>query len=155
MNHQAGILRIIRKSQIQQKRSKKILSGSNLVGNRNSIWGVCPPRHGLFCVTEAGHANWCHVVGELRGEKPPLREVGPPEQPQRGFRRSLAQRRPPATLRNNRDRRKPSFSSPCTSKVTRPTTTYMMTSLRSSTAISPSLPPVSGGGVVPAHPRDA
>ena len=99
MNHQAGILRIITKKQIQQ-RSKKRLSRSNLVENRNSIKGVCPPKHGLFCVTEAGHANWCHVVGWLRGEKPPLREVGTPEQPQRGLRRSLAQRSPPATLRN-------------------------------------------------------
>ena len=62
MNHQAGILRIITKNQIQQ-RSKKILSRSSLVENRNSIWGVGPPRHGLFCVTAAGHANWCHVVG--------------------------------------------------------------------------------------------
>ena len=62
MNHQAGILRIIAKNQIQQ-RSKKRLSRSNLVENRNSIWGVCPPRYGLFCVTEAGYANWCHVVG--------------------------------------------------------------------------------------------
>ena len=61
MNHQAG-LRIITKNQIQHER-KKILSRSNLVENRNSIWGVCPPRHRLFCVTEAGHANWCHGVG--------------------------------------------------------------------------------------------
>ena len=62
MNHQAGILRFMTKNQIQHG-SKKRLSRSNLVENRNSIWGVCPPRHGLFCVTEAGHANWCHVVG--------------------------------------------------------------------------------------------
>ena len=34
MNHQAGILRIVTKNQIQQ-RSKKILSRSNLVENRN------------------------------------------------------------------------------------------------------------------------
>ena len=61
MSHQAGILRIIATNQIQQ--SKKRLCRSNLIKNRNSIWGVCPPRHGLFCVTEAGHATWCHVVG--------------------------------------------------------------------------------------------
>ena len=81
MNHQAGILKICTKNQIQQ-RSKKIPSRSNLVENRISIWGVCPPRHGMFYVAEAGHANWYHVVGSLRGEKPPLREVGTPEQPQ-------------------------------------------------------------------------
>ena len=56
LNHQPGILRIITKNQIQQ-RSKKILFRSNLAKNRNSISGVRPPRHGLFCVTEAGHAN--------------------------------------------------------------------------------------------------
>ena len=61
MNHQAGILRIITKNQIQQ--SEKRLSRSNLVENRNSIWGVFPPRHGMFYVTEAGHANWCHAAG--------------------------------------------------------------------------------------------
>ena len=55
---------------------------------------------------------------------------------------------------NNRDRRRPGFLSPCTSKVD--TTNYhMMTSLRNSTAIPPSLLPVSSGGVAPAHPRDA
>ena len=61
MNHQAGILRIITENQIQQ-RSKKGLSRSILVENRISIWGVCPPRHGMFYVTEVDHANWCHVV---------------------------------------------------------------------------------------------
>ena len=98
MNHQEGIIRISTKNRIQQ-RSKKILCRSNLVENRSSTRGVCPPRHGMFYVTEAGHANWCHVVHRLRGEKPPLRKVRPPEQPQRGLRRSLGQRRPPATLR--------------------------------------------------------
>ena len=56
MNHQAGILRIITKNQIQQ-RNEKVPSLSNLVENRNSIWGVCPLRHGMIYVTEAGHAN--------------------------------------------------------------------------------------------------
>ena len=55
-NHQAGILIIITKNKIQQ-RSKKRLSRSNLVENQNSC------RHGMYHVTEAGHANWCHVVG--------------------------------------------------------------------------------------------
>ena len=63
MNHQAGILRIITKNNFNKK-VKKRLSRSNLVENRNPIWGVCPTKHGcLFCETEAGHANWCHVVG--------------------------------------------------------------------------------------------
>ena len=61
MNHQAGILRIITKIKFNKK-VKKDFSRSNLVENRYSIWEVCPPRHGLFCVTEAGHANWCHVI---------------------------------------------------------------------------------------------
>ena len=153
MNHQAGILSIITKIQIQQ-RSKKRLSRSNLVENRNSIWGVCPPRHGLFCVTEASHENLCHVVGWLRGEKPPLWEIGRPEQPQRGLRRSLAQRRPPATLRKQSRPPKTQFFD-AQHLENCATNYYMVTSLRSSTAISPSLLPVSGGGVAPAHPRDA
>ena len=62
INHQAGILRNITKIYIQQ-RIKKILIWSSLVENRNSITGVCAPRHGMFYVTEAGHGNWCHVVG--------------------------------------------------------------------------------------------
>ena len=39
--------------------------------------GVRPPGRGMFHITEAGHANLCGVVACLRGEKPPLREVGP------------------------------------------------------------------------------
>ena len=60
MNHRAGILGITTKNHIQQ-RSKKRLIWSSLVENQNSVWGVCAPRHGMFCVTEACHANWCHV----------------------------------------------------------------------------------------------
>ena len=153
MNHQAGIIRVITKNQIQH-RSEKNLSRSSLVENRNSIWGVCPPRQGLFCVTAAGHANWCHVVRRLRGEKSPLREVGPPEQPQRGLRRSVAQRRPPVTLR--KQPRPPPTQFFVALHLGSYTTNYhMTTSLASSTAISPSLLPVSGGGVAPTHPRDA
>ena len=153
MNHKAGFLQIITKNQVQQ-RSKKRVSRSNLVENRNSIWGVCPPRHGLFFVTDAGHANWYHVVGWLRGEKPLLREVGPPEQPQRGLWRSFAQRRPPATLR--KQWRQPQTQIFVALHLESYIIKYhMMTSLRRSTAISPLLLPVSGGGVAPAHPRDA
>ena len=58
---------------------------------------VCPPGHGMFhVITEAGHANLCGVVGCFRGEKPPLREVGSPEQSRRHLRRPLAQPRPSA-----------------------------------------------------------
>ena len=152
MNHEAGVLRIFTKNQIQQM-SRKILSRSNLVENRNSIWGVCAPGHGMFYVTEAGHATWCNIVGRLRGEKPPLREVGPPQQPQRGLRRSLAQRRPPAKLR--KQSRPPQTQFFVALRLESYTTNYhMMTSLRNSTAIPPSLLPVSGGGAAPAHPRD-
>ena len=154
MNNQAGILRIITSTRNQIQQSKKTLSRSHLVENRNSIRGVCPPCHGMFYVTEAGHANRCHVVGRLRGEKPPLREVGPLEQPQRGLQRSLAQRRPPATLRiQSRSRQIKFFVALHLESYT--TNYYMTTSLRSSTAIFPSLLPVSGSGVAPAHPRDA
>ena len=108
----------------------------------------------MYHVTEAGHTNWCHVVGWLRGERPPLREVGPPEQPQRGLRRSLAQRRPPATLRKqSRPPQTPFFVALHLESNT--TNYHITTSLRSSTAISPSLLPVSGGRVAPVHPRDA
>ena len=83
-----------------------------------------------------------------------MREVGLPEPPQRGLRRSLAQRRPPATLR--KQSRPPQTQFFVALHLESYTTNYhMITSLRSSTAISPSLLPVSGGGVAPAHPRDA
>ena len=62
MNYRPGILRNTTENQTQQV-SEKILVWSNLVENRNSIWGVQAPRHDMFYVTEAGHANWCHVVG--------------------------------------------------------------------------------------------
>ena len=39
--------------------------------------------NGMFHVPEAGHAILCGVVGCFRREKPRLREVGRPEQPQR------------------------------------------------------------------------
>ena len=82
-----------------------------------------------------------------------MQEVGPPEQPQRGLRRSLAQRRPPATLR--KQPRPPQTQFFVALHLESYTTNYhMMTSLRRSTAISPSLLPVSAGGVAPAHPRD-
>ena len=83
-----------------------------------------------------------------------MREVGPPERPQRGLRRSLAQRRPPATFR--KQSKPPQTQFFVALHLESYTTNYhMMTSFRSSTAISPSLLPASGGGAAPAHPRDA
>ena len=62
-----------------------------------SIRGVCPPGRGMFHVlAKTGHTNLCGVVGCFRGEKPPLREVGSPEQSRRHLRRPLAQPRPSA-----------------------------------------------------------
>ena len=53
----------------------------------------CSPGSGMSHVTEAGNAYLCVVFGCFRGEKPPLRLGGPPEQSQRDFRRTLAQPR--------------------------------------------------------------
>ena len=93
------------------KQVKKILIWSN-------FGEFCAPRIGMFYVTEAGHANWCHVVGGLRGEKPSLREAGAPEQPQRSLRRPLAQPRPLATLRNqSKPPHKPNFRRPAPRKL--------------------------------------
>ena len=62
--------------------------------------------------------------------------------------------RPPATLRKQSRPPQPQFF--VALHLESYTTNYhMMTSLRSSIAISPSLLPVSGGGVALAHPRDA
>ena len=150
----SGRVKMSRNSHGSGRVSEILLIGSNLVENRNSIWGVCAPRHGMFCLTEAGHANWYHVVGGLRGEKPPLREVGPSEQPQRGLRRPLAQPRPPATLR--KQSRPPQSQFFFALHLESYTTNYhITTSLRSSTGISPSQLPVWRGGAGPAHPRDA
>ena len=72
--------------------------------------GVCPTGLGMFPVTEAGHSNLCGIVGFLRGEKPPLREVGPPEQSQCDLRRPLASPDRLRRLEKNQGRRKPTFS---------------------------------------------
>ena len=48
----------------------------------------------MFHVTEEGRTNLCGGVGSFRGEKMPLREVGPPERSHRDLRRPSAQSRP-------------------------------------------------------------
>ena len=49
----------------------------------HASWEFCPPERGMFHVTEPGPTKLCGVVGCFRGEKPPLREVGPPGRSQR------------------------------------------------------------------------
>ena len=63
----------------------------------------------------------CGVVGCFRDEKPPLREVEPPEPPEqsRDLRRPLPQPRPPAAPQKHNDHRKPSFASLSASQTTR------------------------------------
>ena len=83
VNHQAGIF---------NKNSKT----QDSTINPKSFGLLCPPGLAMSHVTEAVHAYLCGVVGCLRGEKPPLRKVGPPEQSQRDLRRRLARPRPSA-----------------------------------------------------------
>ena len=153
MNHQAGILRIITSTKNQiQRRGQKILSRWNIVENRYSIFGRwCTEGWHVPC-NRSRPREWvpCRRLIERRGTTIG-RTTGAA---QRGLRRSLAQRRPPATLR--KQSRPPQTQFFVALHLESFTTNYhITTSLRSSTAISPSLLPVSGGGVTPAHPRDA
>ena len=95
--------------------------------------GVSPPGRGTFHVTGAGRANLCGVVGCFRGEKPPLPEVGPPEQSQRDLRRPLAQSRPNAAPQKKLSPSQPSFPSLFASQTTRraPTTSRLRSKVRS------------------------
>ena len=106
----------------------------------------------MLHVTEAGHAKLCVVVGCFRGEKPPLREVGPPEQPQRDLRRPSAQ---PTSSAGSKQRTRPSqtqfFIPPCLPNHT--SINQVTTSLRRLIAVSPSLIPARGVGSAPAQPR--
>ena len=96
----------------------------------------------------------CGVVGCFRDEKPPLREVEPPEPPEqsRDLRRPLPQPRPPAAP-NNKPR--PSQSQFCIPLCfPNHTSTYQVTtSLRTSITASPPLLPAWGFGAALAHPR--
>ena len=152
MNLRAGFFTILMKIIL----NKEVKGGFFVEYHRklNSIWGGCASRREMFHVTEAGHANWRRVVGRLTGEKPPLREVGPPEQLQRDLRMPLAQPRPPATHRKQSRPPQTHFFvalhlESCT------TNHHITTSLKCSTAMSPSLLPVWGDGAAPAYPRDA
>ena len=104
----------------------------------------------MFHVSEAGHATLCGVVGCFRGEKPPLREVGPPEQSQRDLRRPGTQPRPSATLK----KKIKSVANPVFHTSLPPKPLKHTTSRRSSIAVSPSLLPACGLGAAPARPRD-
>ena len=84
-----------------------------------SIWGAGPTRRGMFHDTEVNHANLCLVVDCFTGEIHQSREAGPPERPQPEARRPLAQSRPPTAPKKTLGRRKPSFSSLCSSQTTR------------------------------------
>ena len=107
----------------------------------------------MFHVSEAGHATLCGVVGCFRGEKPQLREVGPPEQSQCDLRRPLAQPRPSVAPQNKSRPSQTHFSIPlCLPNYT--STNHVTSSLGSSIATSPSLLPAWGFGAAPAHPRD-
>ena len=108
----------------------------------------------MFHVTEAGHANMYSVVGCLRGEKPPLREVGPPEQSQRDLRRPLEEPRPYAAP-NNKPRPSQTQYSIHLRIQNHTSTNHITTSLRTSIAVSPSLVPAWGFGAALAHRRDA
>ena len=105
VNHQADIFTV------ENTKFNKISFGtsSHFSWFFYSTWEFCPTGHGIFHVTEAGYANLYGVVACLKGEKPPLRGAGPPEQSQRDLRRSLAQLNRLRRLKNDRGRRKPSF----------------------------------------------
>ena len=108
----------------------------------------------MFHVIEAGHKNLCGVVGCFRGEKPPLREVGRPEQSQRDPRRPPAQPRPSAAP-HKKSRPSPTqfFIPLCFPNHT--SNNQVTTSLRSSIAVSPSLLTAWGvGAAASALPRD-
>ena len=85
VNHQAGIFNANSKT----SNSIKVFKDFFCL-NFNIQYGSCPPGRGMFYLTAAGHASLWSVVGCFRGEKPPLREVGPTEQSQRDL-RPLAQ----------------------------------------------------------------
>ena len=105
----------------------------------------CPPGHGMLHATEAGHANLCGVVCRARGRKPPLREVGPPEQSQRGLRGPLAQLRPSAApKKESRPSQTRVFIPLCIPNHTSTKFDQVTTSLRISIAVSPSLLPARG-----------
>ena len=117
---------------------------------------VCPPEHGKFhVITEAGNENLCGVVGCFSGEKPPSREVGPPEQSQRNLPRAFAQPRPAAAPKKNRDRRKHGFLYLFSSQTTRAPS---LTRSRLRSEVRSLFPrrccPARGSGATPAHPRD-
>ena len=110
----------------------------NLGSLFNSTWHV--PE------TEASHANLSRVVDCFTGEIHHSRETGPPEQPQREVRRSLAQSRPSAAPQKITRPSQTQFFIPlCLANHT--STDQVTTSLRSSIAVSPSLLPAWGFGV--------
>ena len=141
MNNQAGIF---------EGNSKTPNSTRSLLGllclNFYIHFGSCPPGRCMFHVTEAGHANLCGVVGCFRGEKPPLRDVGPLEQSQRDHRRPLAQPKHLQRLKKNKGLRKPRFAS-LFAVPNHTSTNQATTPLKSSIAVSLF-------GYEPAHPRD-
>ena len=140
MNHQAGIF---------NKNSKT----PDSTINPKSFGLLCPPGLAMSHVTEAVHAYLCGVVGCLRGEKPPLRKVGPPEPSQRDLRKPSARPRPSTTPQKKSRPSQTQFFIPlCLPNHT--STNRVTTSLRSSIAVSPSLLPARGFGAAPAHPRD-
>ena len=107
----------------------------------NSTWHV--PE------TEASHANSSRVVHCFIGEIHHSREIGPPEQPQREFRRPLAQTRPSAAPQKiTRPSHTQLFIPLCLAHHT--STDQVTTSFRSSIAVSPSLLPAWGYGAAPA-----
>ena len=89
---------------------------------------------------EASHANLSRVADCFTGEIQHSRETGPPEQPQHEVRRCLAQSRPSAAPRT--------IFPLCHASHT--STDQVMTSLRKSIDVSPSLLPVWGFGAAPA-----
>ena len=105
----------------------------------------------MFHVTEAGGANFHGVVGCFRGEKPPLWEVGPPEQSRRDLRKPLVRPRLSTAPQKSRTTQTQFFSLLCLPNHT--STNQVTTSLRRSVAVSPSLLPAWGFGAAPAHPR--
>ena len=96
----------------------------NLGSLSSSMWHV--PE------TEARHANLSRVVDCFTSEIYHSRETGPPEQPQREVRRTLAQSTPSAAPQNLQGRRKPSFSSLfCLANHTSPTRSRLRSEVRS------------------------
>ena len=124
-----------------------------LVRILRSIWGVCPTQRGVFHETGSNHANFCRIGDCFRGEIHQSRGAGPPEWPQLEARRPLAQSRPPtAPQKKSRPSQTQFFIPPCLPNHT--STDQVMTLLRSSIAVSPSLLAACGFGAAPTHPSD-